>query len=62
MIEAGAAALKMDCAELRRKNFIPKFDNGYQTKVALSYDSGNYGAAFDKLLGMLDYRKFRSDQ
>jgi aerobic carbon-monoxide dehydrogenase large subunit len=62
MIEAGAAALKMDCTELRRKNFIPKFDNGYQTKVALSYDSGNYGAAFDKLLAMLDYRKFRTDQ
>ncbi len=62
MIEAGASALKMDCAELRRKNFIPKFDNGYQTKVALSYDSGNYGAAFDRLLAMVDYRKFRSDQ
>ncbi len=62
LIEAGAAALKMDCVELRRKNFIPKFDNGYQTKVALSYDSGNYGAALDKLLTMLDYRKFRADQ
>jgi carbon-monoxide dehydrogenase large subunit len=62
MIEAGASALKMDCAELRRKNFIPKFDNGYQTKVALSYDSGNYGAAFDRLLAMVDYPKFRSDQ
>jgi carbon-monoxide dehydrogenase large subunit len=62
MIDAAAAAIKMDPAESRRKNFIPKFDNGYQTKVALSYDSGNYGAAFDKLLGMLDYKKFRSDQ
>jgi carbon-monoxide dehydrogenase large subunit len=62
MMDAGAAALKMDPAEIRRKNFIPKFDNGYQTKVALSYDSGNYGAAFDKLLAMLDYRKFRADQ
>ena len=62
MMEAGAAALTMDAAEIRRKNFIPKFDNGYQTKVALNYDSGNYGAAFDKLLGMLDYRKFRSEQ
>jgi len=62
MIDAAAAAIKMDPAEIRRKNFIPKFDNGYQTKVALSYDSGNYGAAFDKLLGMLDYNKFRSDQ
>jgi carbon-monoxide dehydrogenase large subunit len=62
MIEAGAAALKMDTAEIRRKNFIPKFDNGYQTKVALNYDSGNYGAAFDKLLAMLDYRQARADQ
>jgi carbon-monoxide dehydrogenase large subunit len=62
MVDAAAAALKMDPAEIRRKNFIPKFDNGYQTKVALQYDSGNYGAAFDKLLAMLDYKKFRSEQ
>src|SRR5919106_2950484 len=62
MVDACASALKMDPAEIRRKNFIPKFDNGFQTKVALNYDSGNYGAAFDKLLGMLDYRKFRSEQ
>jgi carbon-monoxide dehydrogenase large subunit len=62
MVDAAAAALKMDPAEIRRKNFIPKFDNGYQTKVALQYDSGNYGAAFDRLLGMLDYKKFRAEQ
>jgi aerobic carbon-monoxide dehydrogenase large subunit len=62
MVDAAAAALKMDPAEIRRKNFIPKFDNGYQTKVALMYDSGNYGAAFDRLLAMLDYKKFRTDQ
>ncbi|HEV8472314.1 MAG TPA: molybdopterin cofactor-binding domain-containing protein [Methylomirabilota bacterium] len=62
MIEAGGAALKMDVVEIRRKNFIPKFDNGYQTKVALSYDSGNYAAALDRLLAMLDYKKFRSEQ
>src|SRR5438270_808076 len=62
MVEAGAAALKMDVADLRKKNFIPKFADGFQTKVALNYDSGNYGAAFDKLLTMLDYRKVRSEQ
>src|SRR5215510_1263960 len=62
MIEAGAAALNTDVAEIRKKNFIPKFEHGYQTKVALTYDSGNYGAAFDKLLTMLDYRKLRSEQ
>jgi carbon-monoxide dehydrogenase large subunit len=62
MMDVAAAALKMDPVEIRRKNFIPKFDNGYQTKVALSYDSGNYGGSLDKLLGMLDYKKFRADQ
>jgi carbon-monoxide dehydrogenase large subunit len=62
MVDAAAAALKMDPADLRKKNFIPKFDAGYQTKVALQYDSGNYGAAFDKLLQMFDYKKFRTEQ
>src|SRR5258706_14510245 len=62
MMDAAAAALKMDPVEIRKKNFIPKFSNGYQTKVALSYDSGNYQGALDKLLGMLDYKKFRTDQ
>src|SRR5437867_13205880 len=62
MVDAAAAGLKMDPAEVRKRNFIPKFANGYQTKVALMYDSGNYAAAFDKLLQMLDYRKFRADQ
>ena len=62
MVDAAAAGLKMDPAEVRKRNFIPKFANGYQTKVALKYDSGNYAAAFDKLLQMLDYRKFRADQ
>jgi carbon-monoxide dehydrogenase large subunit len=62
MIDAGASALKMDVTELRKKNFIPKFADGYQTKVALMYDSGDYGTTFDKLLGMLDYKKFRSEQ
>jgi carbon-monoxide dehydrogenase large subunit len=62
MVDAAAAALKMDPVDIRKKNFIPKFSDGYQTKVALSYDSGNYLGALDKLLGMLDYKKFRADQ
>src|SRR5206468_10801707 len=44
MVDAAAAGLKMDPAEVRKRNFIPKFANGYQTKVALMYDSGNYAA------------------
>jgi len=62
IVEAGARALNMDPAELRRKNFIPKFADSYQTLMAVTYDSGDYGAAFDKLLTVFDYKKFRADQ
>src|SRR5436190_49654 len=62
IVEAGARALGMDVAELRKKNFIPKFSGAFQTLVAVSYDSGDYAAAFDRLLEMLDYKKFRADQ
>jgi carbon-monoxide dehydrogenase large subunit len=62
MVDAGAAALKMDPAELRKKNFIPKFSGAFQTHVAVAYDSGNYAGAFEKLLGIFDYKKFRAEQ
>src|SRR5688572_29359655 len=62
MVDAGAAALKMDPAELRKKNFIPKFSGAFQTHVAVVYDSGNYAGAFDKLLSIFDYKKFRTEQ
>jgi carbon-monoxide dehydrogenase large subunit len=62
MIDAAAAALKMDPADVRKKNFIPKFSGAYQTHVAVSYDSGDYARAFDRLLQMFDYKKFRAEQ
>src|SRR5919198_6749282 len=62
MVEAGARALGMDVADLRKKNFIPKFSGAHQTLVAVSYDSGDYALAFEKLLRMLDYKKFRAEQ
>ena len=62
MVDAAAAALKMDPAEVRRKNFIPPFSGAFQTLVAVSYDSGDYGKALDKLLQMFDYKKFRVEQ
>ena len=62
IVDVGAAALKMDPAELRRKNFIPKFSGAFQTHVAVSYDSGDYAGALDKLMGVFDYKKFRAEQ
>src|SRR5947199_5735342 len=62
IVEAGARALGMDVAELRKKNFIPKFSGAFQALVASSSASRDYAAAFDRLLQMLDYKKFRAEQ
>src|SRR5437773_77550 len=62
IVEAGARARGMDVADLRKQKFIPKFSGAFQTHVAVAYDSGDYAGAFDKLLQMLNYRKFRAEQ
>jgi carbon-monoxide dehydrogenase large subunit len=49
-----AAELGMDPLELRRKNFIAPFANGHETPIGVTYDSGNYEAALDKLLTHID--------
>jgi aerobic carbon-monoxide dehydrogenase large subunit len=66
LVETGAKELGIDPAELRFKNFIPPFDGvnqpGYQTQVALQYDSGNYHAVLERALEMVDYQNFRKEQ
>src|ERR671930_1893208 len=62
MVDLAARELSMDPVELRRKNFIPKEKFPYQTPVALTYDSGDYEAALQKALQMLDYPAMRREQ
>ncbi|GJM28372.1 MAG: carbon monoxide dehydrogenase [Cyclobacteriaceae bacterium] len=66
LMDNAAREMGVDPAELRFKNFIPPFDGvsqpGYQTQVALQYDSGNYEKVLNKALEMVDYQEFRSQQ
>lgn len=66
LVDLAALEMDRDPAELRRKNFIPAFDGveqpGYQTQVALQYDSGNYHPVLDRALEMVGYEKFRAEQ
>ncbi|HVE79347.1 MAG TPA: molybdopterin cofactor-binding domain-containing protein [Gemmatimonadaceae bacterium] len=62
VMDIAARELKVDPAELRRKNFIPAGSFPYQTPVALVYDSGNYEPALDRALDMLDYGHMRQEQ
>ena len=57
-----AAELKMDPAEVRRRNLIPADAFPYSNPLGLTYDSGNYQAAFDKALELADYSGLRRQQ
>src|SRR5262245_4626233 len=52
-----AHELKMDPAELRRKNLIPHDKFPYATQMGAVYDSGNYEAALDRALSVAEWPK-----
>src|SRR3954452_7998790 len=56
MMETAARQLKVDPAELRRKNFITQFP--YQTPVIMAYDIGDFNASLDAALKAIDYAGF----
>jgi len=66
LLDLAALEMEIDPAELRFKNFIPAFDGveqeGYQTQVALQYDSGDYAPVLKKALEMVGYDAFREEQ
>ncbi len=66
LIEVGAHEMGIDPTDLRFKNFIPPFDGvtqpGYQTQVALQYDSGNYAPVLQRGMEMLGYENFKKEQ
>ncbi|WP_235297771.1 xanthine dehydrogenase family protein molybdopterin-binding subunit [Portibacter marinus] len=66
LIDLGSLEMGMDPAEVRRLNFIPAFDGvnqpGYQTQVALQYDSGDYKPVLERALQMVGYEDFRAEQ
>ncbi|HEY8693037.1 MAG TPA: xanthine dehydrogenase family protein molybdopterin-binding subunit [Chloroflexota bacterium] len=61
-MDAAARAIGMDPAELRRRNFIPSGAFPYTTPTGHVYDSGNYVAALDKALQLVDYDHWRREQ
>ena len=62
LIDMLANKLEMDPADVRRKNFIPKFENGHEVVTTLNYDSGDYPGALDKLIEHTGYKALREKQ
>src|SRR3981189_2444308 len=56
LMETAARQLKVDPAELRRKNFITQFP--HQTPAIMAYDVGDFGASLDSALKAIDYAGF----
>ena len=58
LVETAARELKLDPAEIRRRNFIREFP--YQTPVALCYDTGDYPATLDAVLELAQVSGFQA--
>jgi carbon-monoxide dehydrogenase large subunit len=57
-----ARELSIDPAELRRRNFIAPDEFPYKTITGLTYDSGNYEAALDRVLEISGYADLKAQQ
>ena len=62
LVDLLAARLGMDPVDVRRKNLIPKFENGHDVATGLTYDSGDYEATLDACLNAAGYASLRAEQ
>ncbi len=62
LIEMLARELDMDPVDIRRKNLIPKFEDGHDVAIGLTYDSGDYEKTLDVALEHVDYQGLRNQQ
>ncbi|MBI3328192.1 MAG: molybdopterin-dependent oxidoreductase, partial [Nitrospinae bacterium] len=58
-IDLIAQDLRLDPAEVRRRNFIPPDAFPYRTATGLTYDSGQYAQALERALQLVEYASWR---
>ena len=61
-MDAGARALGIDIAEIRRRNFIPRDAFPYRAPAGALYDAGDYEAGLDKALELAGYEDLRAER
>ena len=57
-----AAEVGQDPVAVRRLNLIPKFDDGHDVAIGLTYDSGDYETTLDVALEHVNYNQLRHEQ
>ena len=58
VMDQAAAEMKMDPAELRRRNFIQPSQMPYKTPMGEKFDSGNFPHMLDRILAAADWRGY----
>ena len=61
-MDAGARALGIDAAELRRINFIAGDAFPYRAPAGATYDSGDYRAGLDEAIRLADYDALKAER
>jgi carbon-monoxide dehydrogenase large subunit len=61
-IDRFAVELGLDPAEVRRRNVIPRFLDGYRTGIGTLYDVGDYAEALQRVLDAAGYDALRAEQ
>jgi carbon-monoxide dehydrogenase large subunit len=62
MVDILANEIKMDPADVRQRNFIPKDAFPYTVPSGLQYDSGDYERALSKAMEIVSYHELRAEQ
>lgn len=62
MVDIAARDLNLDATEIRRRNYIKPDQFPYTIPSGNEYDSGDYEAVLDKVIGMAGYQQMRELQ
>jgi aerobic carbon-monoxide dehydrogenase large subunit len=62
IVDELAAELGMDAMDLRRRNWIPHDEFPFTTVTGITYDSGNYEAATDQALELIEWDELKKEQ
>jgi aerobic carbon-monoxide dehydrogenase large subunit len=62
LVDKLARELKLDPVDVRRKNLIPPFEDGFDVVTGIKYDSGNYEGALAMALDRVGYKALRAEQ
>jgi carbon-monoxide dehydrogenase large subunit len=60
LIDKAAHEMKLDRAEIRRKNLIAPAAMPYSTKTGWTYDTGNYADGLDKCQALADWKGYEA--